>query len=1009
MRNKPFIIILTVIVAVLCAYYLSFTLVSRSVQQKAEAFATDAQGNVNMNKKQAYLDSVWKMPVFNFLGAEYTYQDVRKSELGLGLDLKGGMHVTMEVSPVEIIKVMSGNSKDPSFLKALEQAKELQKNSQESFVSLFGKAYRDIEPNGRLSRIFSNTANKGKISFQSTNDEVLAAINTEVEGAIDRSFNVLRTRIDKFGVNEPKIQRLKGTGRIQIELPGVDNPGRVRKLLQGQAKLEFWEVWKPEEFSPFFTQMGDYLISQEKAGNLKDLTATPAKDDALAEAAATDSADALAKADQDSAVDPLTGEVKKADTATTEVAKTDSLSNQQNSVIAKLFTQLPGGIGSNVRDTAKVNAIFRKPEVRAIFPANMQFLWGVKPIVGQDGQEFLELYAVKKGRDAKPPVSGEFISDARQDFDQQGRPEVNMQMNAAGGKRWQRLTGDNIGRQVAIVLDDYVYSAPVVQSEIAGANSSISGNFTIEEAQDLANILKAGKMPAPIRIVEEAIVGPSLGQEAINQGVLSSIAAIVVVMLFMVVYYAKGGLIANLALIFNVFFIVGILAQLNASLTLPGIAGIILTIGMAVDANVLIFERIREELNRGLSMKDAIHKGYDKAFSSIFDSNVTTLLAGIILFYFGSGPVKGFATTLMLGIATSFFTSVFVSRLFVEWMSKDGSKMSFATGISRNLFKNFNFDVVSHRKKAYIFSTAVILFGFILMFVQGGPNLGVDFTGGRSYIVNLDQDVPADDVKEALSGSFKDAGTEVKTFGASNRYKIITSYLADDESAQADEAVQTALTSGLTKYSNLNPKILSSSKVGATMADDIQKQALIAILLAFIGIFIYVAVRFQDWSYALGGIVALVHDSLMVIAFFPIARLFGLHLEMDQVFVASILTIIGFSINDTVVIYDRIREYLTDNPRLKFRDIVNPALNDTFSRTIITSLTVFFVVIILFIFGGETLRGFSYAMIIGVLFGSYSSLFIATPITLETDPDKRRDKKMNAIVPTPVPAQQKVR
>lgn len=1005
MRNKAFIIILTVVVAVLCAYYLSFTLVSRGVQQKAEAYATDAQGNVNMNKKQAYLDSVWKMPVFNFLGAEYTYQDVRKSELGLGLDLKGGMHVTMEVSPVEIIKVMSGNSKDPNFLKAIDQAREAQKKSQESFVSLFGKAYRDIEPNGQLSRIFSNTANKGKISFQSTNDEVLAAINTEVEGAIDRSFNVLRTRIDKFGVNEPKIQRLKGTGRIQIELPGVDNPGRVRKLLQGQAKLEFWEVWKPEEFSPFFNQMGDYLTKQEKAGNLKDLTAAPAKEEALTQT--TDSTDALASAAQDTAVDPLTGEAKKADTAT--LAKADTAKDLQNSVIAKLFTQLPGGIGSNVRDTAKVNAIFRKPEVRTIFPSNMQFLWGVKPIVGQDGQEFLELYAVKKGRDAKAPVSGEFISDARQDFDQQGRPEVNMQMNAAGGKRWQRLTGDNIGRQVAIVLDDYVYSAPVVQSEIAGANSSISGNFTIEEAQDLANILKAGKMPAPIRIVEEGIVGPSLGQEAINQGVISSIAAIVLVMLFMVMYYAKGGIIANLALIVNVFFIVGILAQLNASLTLPGIAGIILTIGMAVDANVLIFERIREELARGLSMKDAIHKGYDKAFSSIFDANVTTLLAGIILFYFGSGPVKGFATTLMLGLATSFFTSVFVSRLLVEWWAKDGRSMSFSTGLSKNLFKNFNFDVVSQRKKAYVFSTAVIVFGFILMFIQGGPNLGVDFTGGRSYVVNLDQDIPADDLKEALSANFKEAGTEVKTFGASNRYKIITSYLADDESSQADETVQAALNTGLQKFSNLNPKVLSSSKVGATMADDIQKTAVLAILLSLIGIFIYVAIRFQDWSYALGGIVALVHDSLMVIVFFPIARLFGLHLEMDQVFVASILTIIGFSINDTVVIYDRIREYLTENPKLKFREIVNPALNDTFSRTIITSVTVLTVVVVMFIFGGETLRGFSYAMIVGVIFGSYSTLFIATGITLETDPDKRRDKKMNAIVPTPVPAQQKVR
>ncbi|HSI91392.1 MAG TPA: protein translocase subunit SecDF, partial [Adhaeribacter sp.] len=999
MRNKPFIIILTIIVTILCAYYLSFSFISKGVQKKAEAYATDARGNVDMNKKQTYLDSVWKRPVFSFLGADFTYQDVQKSELSLGLDLKGGMHVTMEVSPVEIIKVMSGNSKDPNFLKAIDMAKEMQKNSQERFVTLFGNAYRQLEPNGQLSRIFSNTANRGKISYESSNDEVLEVIDNEVEGAIERSFNVLRTRIDKFGVNEPKIQRLKGTGRIQIELPGVDNPNRVRKLLQGQAKLEFWEVWNTDEFMPYFGQMGEYLAKQEAATKLKSETATPAEDK-LSQAATTDT-DPLAQAAAEDTTS-LASKLESTDT-TKATAQADSLNNQQSSALAKLFTQLPNGIGSNVRDTAQVNRLFRTPQIRTLFPANMQFLWGVKPIVGQDGQEFLELYAVKKGREAKAPVSGEFISDARQDFDQQGRPEVNMQMNTAGGKRWQRLTGENIGRQVAIVLDDYVYSAPVVQSEIAGANSSISGNFTIEEAQDLANILKAGKMPAPTRIVEEAIVGPSLGQEAINQGVLSSLAAILLVVFFMVLYYSKGGLIANLALIFNVFFIVGILAQLNAALTLPGIAGIILTIGMAVDANVLIFERIREELRHGLTLKDAIHKGYDKAFSSIFDSNVTTLLAGLILFYFGSGPVKGFATTLMIGIATSFFTAVFLSRLFVEYLaSKREDGMSFSTGLSKNAFQNLKFDVIKHRKKAYIFSTSVIVLGFAIMIMQGGPNLGVDFTGGRSYIVNFDEAVPADEVKQALTTDFKEAGTEVKTFGSSNRLKIITSYLSDEESTEADNTVLAALESGLKKYDNLNPKVLSSSKVGATMADDIQKTALMAILLSFVGIFIYITIRFQDWSYALGGIAALIHDSLMVIAFFPIARLFGLNLEMDQVFVASVLTVIGFSINDTVVIYDRIRETLADNPRMKFREIVNPALNATFSRTIITSLTVLMVVVVLFIFGGETLRGFSFAMIVGVLFGSYSSLFIATPITLETDPDKRREKKLNAVVPTPV-------
>jgi SecD/SecF fusion protein len=1018
MRNKYFVIILTVVIAVLCAYYLSFTFISRGVQEKAEAFATDAKGNISLEKKQAYLDSVWKRPVWNFLGAEYTYQDVRKSELGLGLDLKGGMNVTLEVSPVEIIKVMSGNSKDSKFLEALKRAQELQKNSQSSFVSLFGQAYREVEPNGNLSRIFANTANKGKISYNSSNDQVLAAIDKEVEGAIDRSFNILRTRIDKFGVSEPKIQRQKGTGRIQIELPGVDNPNRVRKLLQGQAKLEFWEVWKPEEFSPFFTQMGEYLAAQEATGGLKDLKAK-GKEDALSKAAATDTTDALAEAAKTDTTDALAeaaakdtnalaSKLETKDTAkATAAAKKDSLNSKQSSLMSQLFTQLPGGIGSNVRDTARVNALFRKNEIRSIFPSNLQFLWGVKPIVAQDGQEFLELYAIKKGRDGKAPLGGEYISEARQDFDQQGRPEINMQMNPAGGKKWQRLTGENIGRQVAIVLDDYVYSAPVVQSEIAGANSSISGNFTIEEAQDLANILKAGKMPAPTRIVEEAIVGPSLGQEAINQGMYSTLAALGVVMLFMIIYYNKAGLIADIALLVNVFFTLGILAQFNAALSLPGIAGMVLTMGMAVDANVLIFERIREELEGGLSMKDAIKKGYNKAFSSIFDSHATTILAGIILFYWGSGLVKGFAITLMLGIATSFLTAVFNSRLIIEWLtSKDGSNMKFSTGLSRNAFKNFHFDLVKNRKKAYIFSLAITVIGFAAMVFEGGPNLGVDFKGGRSYVVNFDNAIPASEVKTDLEPSFQHKGTEVKTYGSSNRLKITTSYLIDDESTKGDNEVQAALMNGLKKYSNLHPTILSSSKVGATMADDIQKTALVAVLLAFGGIFIYIMFRFRSWAYALGSIVALVHDALVVIAAFAIANLFGMDFEIDQVFIAALLTIIGFSITDTVVIYDRIREYTDENPKARFVDLVNPALNSTFSRTIITSLTLLLVVVVLFFFGGETLRGFSFAMIVGVLIGTYSSLFIATPVVLETNPDKNRDKENEKpIVPTPVAAQ----
>jgi SecD/SecF fusion protein len=978
MRNKTGIFLLTVIAAALCLYFLSFSLISKNVQKKAEAYATDAKGNVDTNKKFAYLDSIRKEPVF----LNYTYEEIQESELGLGLDLKGGMHVTLEVSPVEIIKVMSGNSKDPSFLKALAQAQQMQKNSQQKFTRLFGQAYREINPTGKLSLIFSNNTTKGRISYASSNEEVLKEIDKEVEDAIDRSFNILRTRIDKFGVNQPNIQRLEGTGRIQIELPGVEDVTRVRKLLQGMAKLEFWEVWKPEEIGPYFATLNDYLVKQEAANKLKGGPAK--KEDALTSAAKPTTP----------AIDPLTGKPVSDSAAQDsgavagkDAAKTDSLGANQSSLLARLFVPLPGGLGANVRDTARVNDLLSKPEIRGLFPSNMSFAWAVKPIQGADKAEYLEIYAIKKGRDGKAPVTGDYVSDARQDFDQTGRPEVMMSMNSTGARKWKQLTGENIGRQVAIVLDDYVYSAPVVQSEIPGGNSSISGNFTIEEAQDLANILKAGKMPAPTRIVEEAIVGPSLGKEAINQGLLSSAAAMLIVVAFMVFYYSKGGWVADLALLFNIFFIVGILAQFNAALTLPGIAGMVLTMGMSVDANVLIFERIREELANGLSLKDAIHKGYDRAFSSIFDSNVTTLLAGIILYYFGSGPVKGFAITLMIGIGTSFFTAVYLSRLIIEWWTGNGKRvdrMSFSTVFSRGLFKNFNFDVLKYRKAAYIGSTLVIVLGFVVMALQGGPNLGVDFKGGRSYVVDFEKAIPASDVRSALLDDFKDAGTEVKTFGRSNRLKITTSYLADDESMQADQTVQAALENGLKEYSAQNPTLKSSAKVGATMADDIQNTAIIAVLLSFAGIFLYVMLRFRKWQYSLGGVVALIHDALMVIAFFAFARAIGLSYEMDQVFIASILTIIGFSINDTVVIYDRIREYLGNSPRAKLKDVINPALNDTFSRTIITSLTVLFVVVVLFIFGGETLRGFSFAMLVGVLSGTYSTLFIATPIVLDT-------------------------
>ncbi|WP_311136626.1 protein translocase subunit SecD [Hymenobacter cellulosilyticus] len=678
MRNKGLIIALTAVVTALCAYFLFFTYVSRGVQQDAVAYATQG-GKLDERQRQHYLDSVWRAPVFSFLGADYTYRDVRASELGLGLDLKGGMHVTLEVSPVEIVRAMSGNSKDANFNKALAQAQELQKtNPSTPFTALFAQAYRTIAPNDRLARIFANTTNKSRgIDINSPNEKVIAAIDKEEEEAIDRSFNILRTRVDKFGVNQPNIQRVKGTGRIQIELPGVDNPDRVRKLLQGQAKLEFWEVWRTDEFGPYFNQLSEVLTAKEAAEKLNGTAAaTPAATTDTTATAAT-----AAAGDSSS----LASQLAKNKPATT--AKADSANPQQGNALAKLFT-MPGALGSNVRDTARVNALMKSPEVRNVLPANLTFLWGVKPDV-IEGQEYLQFYAIRKSREATAPLGGEVVSDARQDYDQGGRPEVSMQMNPSGAKKWQRLTAANIGRQVAIVLDDYVYSAPVVQAEIAGGNSSISGNFSIEEAQDLANVLKAGKLPAPTRIVEEAVVGPSLGQEAINQGLYSSLAGLVLIMIFMAVYYGKAGLVADAALLFNGFLILGVLAQFGTALTLPGIAGLVLTFGMAVDANVLIFERIREELDHGLTVKDAINKGYARAFSAIFDSNVTTMLIAVILGFFGTGPVQNFAITLGIGVLTSFLSAVFVSRLIIEWLTKDKetSSITFSTPISRHLFK----------------------------------------------------------------------------------------------------------------------------------------------------------------------------------------------------------------------------------------------------------------------------------------------------------------------------------
>jgi SecD/SecF fusion protein len=963
MRNKGIIIALTVVVSVLCAYFLFFTYVSRGVQQKAVAYATH-NGKLNEIQRQHYLDSVWRAPVFG----PYTYRDVRQNELGLGLDLKGGMHVTLEVSPVEIVRAMAGNSKEANFNKALALAQERQKtNSGTAFTTLFYQAYQEVAPGKKLAPLFANSVNKDrKIDLNTSDAKILSTINKEEEDAIDRSFDILRKRVDKFGVNQPNIQRVKGTGRIQVELPGVDNPDRVRKLLQGQAKLEFYEVWSQQEFAPYLIQLDKVLTDKEKAA-----TATPATAAATTTAAAGDSSS-------------LAAQLAKKTPA--NKAKTDSATAQQGGTLTRYFT-MPGSLGVNLRDTARVNQLLRSDDARAVLPPNLVLLYDAKP-KELNKQSFIRLIAVKKDRTGATaaPLTGEVVSDARMDYDQTGRPEVSMSMNPSGSKKWQRMTAANIGKQVAVVLDDVVYSDPVVQSEISGGNTQISGSFSIEEAQDLAQVLKAGKLPAPTRIVEEAVVGPSLGQEAINQGLYSSLAGLLIIMVFMTVYYGRAGLVADAALLFNMFLILGVLAQFGTALTLPGIAGLILVIASSVDANVLIFERIREELDHGLSLHDAVNAGYNRAFSAIFDSNVTTMLIAIILGFFGTGPVQSFAVTLGIGVLTSFLSAVYVSRLIIEALikGKTTSAITFSTFLSRNLFQNVNFDIVGKRKIAYAASTVVIVVGFVLMYLQGGPNLGVDFQGGRSYVVDFNKAIVSSDVADAIRPVFQGAGLEVKQYGATNRLRITTGYLADDESQAADRKVVAALNQGLTKFAADAPVIKSTSKVGATIADDIKRTSVLSLALTLLGIFVYVLFRFEKWQYSMAAVIALFHDALLVIASYPIARAFGLNYEMDQIFVAAVLSIIGFSMNDTVVIYDRIREYLRNDPKLTFAQVVNPALNSTFSRTMITFTTVFLVVLVLYIFGGETLRSFSFAMMIGIIFGTYSSLFIATPIILDT-------------------------
>ncbi len=966
MRYKSAIIWLSTIISALCIFFLSFTWKSNQLKEQAIKYATTADGKVDAAKRLHFIDSLWKQPVY--IG--YTLQEVTQYALQKGLDLEGGLHAVLEVSPVEILRALSGQSNDPNFEKALAEASAAQATSTSSFNELFYEAFARIAPKQTLASVFSNSVNRGKISSTSTDSQVKRVIDGEIDGAVDRVYKIIQARIDKFGVANPNIQRLPGSNRIQVELPGVENPERARKLLSGAAKLEFVECYELNEYGGGLNALGAILEREAKAPAVAATAATPAAKDTTANALASQ----LAAPAKDSA-----GKAK-ADTST-------------GSALSKLFVQTGNGIGVYVKDTARVNALFRRADVRAFFPANLKFAWAAKGIPATNGDEILSLEALKQAEGQKAPLEGDVITDAAQDFDQTGRAEVTMSMNGTGARIWKNLTGANIGRRIAIVLDGYVYSAPVINGEIPGGRSSISGSFTVEEAKDLANVLKAGKLPAPTRIVEDAFVGPSLGAEAINQGYMSMLLGLVLVIVFMVGYYGSPGWMANLALFFNVFFIAGVLVQIQAALTLPGIAGIVLTLGMAVDANVLINERIREELRAGKGLLDAINVGYEKALSAILDGNITTILIGIILIIFGSGSVKGFGVTLCIGLVTSVFTAVYISHILVEWMAKRAIKagkekdMTFETFISRDLFKGMNFDFIGKRKYSYWFSWSLIAIGAIVVFMQGGFNLGVDFKGGRSYVVEFNQAVPTDKVKEALADDFGGKGVEVKTFNGDTKLKVTTSYLVEDESITANNTVRTALETGLKDFASAAPKVVSESKVGATVADDILMQSFVSIFYALIAIFIYILIRFRKWQYSLGGIVALLHDTLVVLGMVGIVRLFGFELEVDQVFIAAVLTVIGYSINDTVVVFDRIREEIGVNPDLGNKALmiktINESINHTMSRTVMTATTVFLVVTVLLIFGGDVLRGFSFAMFIGVVFGAYSSIFVAAPIVID--------------------------
>ena len=1010
MQNKGLVITLAACLALVSAFYLSFSVVTNHYDNKAAEYA---QGDDA--KEYQYLDSIAGEKVW----FGYTLKECREKEINLGLDLKGGMNVTMEVSVPDIVRALSGyNAGNVNFNKAIAMAQEKQKTSGADFLTLFFESFYEIDPNAQLASVFSTFELKDKFSSNPTNKDVEDVVRAEVEGAIDNSFNVLRTRIDRFGVVQPNIQKLSQTGRILIELPGIKEPERVRKLLQGSANLEFWETYNLAEILPQLAQINNEFAAQNASTEAAQAEAAPVKEEVKAEAneldALVEAADSLAQVEADQ------------EAAMAEYKKANPLFAVLNPSVSPAGQPYQGPVVGTVHytDTAKVMAMLNSQVAKSLLPRELRLSWTVKAI--DEAESFYQLVALKSQTSGRPSLEGDVITDARADFGQTSAyANVSMTMNAEGARDWQRITRDNVGKSIAIVLDGYVYSFPTVQNEIAGGSSQITGNFTVEEAKDLANTLNSGKMPAPARIIQEDVVGPSLGQEAIRNGLWSFALGFLLIMLYMICYYGLiPGLIADFALLCNVFLLVGILSSFSAVLTLPGIAGIVLTMGMAVDANVLIYERIREELRAGKGMRKAIQDGFGNAISAIVDSNVTSFLTGAILAIFGTGPIKGFAVTYMIGIVSSFLTAVFICRLMLELYAKkeDAKELSFTTKLMQNFLQNTKANFIGARKVTYILSGVLVIISILGVnpYVMGKLNLGIDFSGGRNYIVRFAQDVNTEEVNASLDNVFMAAKAEMNdeetfalnviTIGSANQVRVSTNFLINDNSENVDETIEALLyegckpflAEGITldefKSTEINPEIgiMQSQKVGPAVADDITQSAVWAVLAALVAIFLYVLVRFRNFAFSVGALVGLAHNALIVLGAYALLwKVMPFSMEIDQAFIAAILTVIGYSINDTVVVFDRVREYKGLYPKRELSLNINNALNDTLSRTFSTSMSTFVVLLAIFCFGGETIRGFVFALLIGVIVGTYSSLCVATPLAYDIQEAiaRRKEKK----------------